>query len=224
MQRGSGPEPLTVARHVADLQELVLSLPGPPVILGHSWGAMLALAYAAAHPEHAGPLILVGCGTFDFAARDRMYETRQERMDDGMRARLQRLDVEFPDANARLSARGALMRTLESYELIRSDLEGEEVDARANQETWEDMLQLQREGVYPSAFAAIRSPVLMLHGAVDAHPGLMIRASLEPYIPQLEYQEWDCCGHYPWLEKAVCEDFFSTVTGWIQQQLKSSDR
>jgi pimeloyl-ACP methyl ester carboxylesterase len=83
MQRGSGPEPLTVARHVADLQELVLSLPGPPVILGHSWGAMLALAYAAAHPEHAGPLILVGCGTFDFAARDRMYEIRQERMDDG---------------------------------------------------------------------------------------------------------------------------------------------
>jgi hypothetical protein len=79
------------------------------------------------------------------------------------------------------------------------------------------MLQLQREGVYPSAFAAIRSPVLMLHGAVDAHPGLMIRASLE-------HQEWDCCGHYPWLEKAVCEDFFSTVTGWIQQQLKSSDR
>jgi pimeloyl-ACP methyl ester carboxylesterase len=221
LQRGSGPEPLTVARHVADLQELVLSLPGPSVILGHSWGAMLALAYAAAHPEQAGPLILVGCGTFDLAARDRMYEIRQERMDDGMRARLQRLDVEFTDANQRLRAKGALMRTLESYELISSDLEGEEVDALANQETWEDMLRLQREGVYPAAFAAIRSLVLMLHGAVDAHPGPMIRASLRRYIPQLAYQEWDRCGHYPWLEKAVREDFFSTVAEWIRQQTQA---
>jgi len=219
LQRGSGPDPLTVARHVADLHELLTSRGGNPVLLGHSWGAMLALAYAATHPECAGPLVLIGCGTFDRAARDRMYEIRQERMDDGTRARLERLAEELPDPNDRLRAKGDLMRTLESYELIADDLEGEDCDARANQETWEDMLRLQREGLYPSAFGAIRSPVLMLHGAVDTHPGSMIRASLEPYIPQLEYQEWDRCGHYPWLEKAVRADFFSTLRGWIEARL-----
>jgi hypothetical protein len=36
------------------------------------------------------------------------------------------------------------------------------------------MIRLQDHGVYPAAFSAIRSPVLMLHGAVDPHPGRMI--------------------------------------------------
>jgi len=41
-------------------------------------------------------------------------------------------------------------------------------------------VQLQEAGVYPAAFAAITSPVLMLHSTYDPHPGQMIRASLAP--------------------------------------------
>ncbi len=77
------------------------------------------------------------------------------------------------------------------------------------------MVRLQEAGVYPAAFAAIDVPVIMLHGAVDPHPGQMIRASLEPHLPQLEYQEWEHCGHYPWLEKAVGEDFCSVLREWL---------
>src|SRR5262245_45400158 len=65
-QRGSGPEPLTVARHVEDLHELIRGrLPSQrPAIMGESWGAMLALAYGAAHPDSVTAIGLVGCGTF----------------------------------------------------------------------------------------------------------------------------------------------------------------
>jgi pimeloyl-ACP methyl ester carboxylesterase len=77
------------------------------------------------------------------------------------------------------------------------------------------MLRLQEAGVYPAAFAAIRSPVLMLHGAYDPHPGGMIRASLAPYIPQLEYREWERCGHSPWMERSVREEFFAVLWEWI---------
>ena len=48
------------------------------------------------------------------------------------------------------------------------------------------MMRLQEIGVYPQAFETIRAAVVMLHGAVDPHPGEMIRASLEPYLLQLE--------------------------------------
>src|SRR5881397_3652262 len=70
LQRGSGPEPLTVARHVADLHDLLERRCGNarPALVGHSWGAMLALAYAAEHPGRAASLVLIGCGTFDKAA------------------------------------------------------------------------------------------------------------------------------------------------------------
>ena len=71
-----------VARHIADLHGLATDLGGdsPVAIVGHSWGAMLALCYAAAHPDKVGPIALVGCGTFDQASRRRMHATIEERM------------------------------------------------------------------------------------------------------------------------------------------------
>ena len=79
-------------------------------------------------------------------------------------------------------------------------------------------MRLQEESVYPAAFAAIDAPVLMLHGTVDPHPGRMIRASLEPHLPQLEYHEWERCGHYPWLEKAAREEFFAVLREWLTRR------
>ena len=77
------------------------------------------------------------------------------------------------------------------------------------------MLRLQKEGVYPEAFAAITSPVIMLHGACDPHPGGLIRASLAPHLPRLEYHEWERCGHYPWLERAARDDFLGYLKRWL---------
>jgi pimeloyl-ACP methyl ester carboxylesterase len=91
---------------------------------------------------------------------------------------------------------------------------GEPFDIRAHTETWEDMVRLQDAGVYPAAFAAITLPVLMLHGTYDPHPGQMIRASLAPFLPQWEYREWEHCGHYPWGEQFV-RDEFAVLRKWL---------
>lgn len=67
-QRGSSATPLTVAQHVADLAAFVAEhVTGAPVLVGHSWGAMLALEYAIDHPVRS--LVLVCSGTFDLTAR-----------------------------------------------------------------------------------------------------------------------------------------------------------
>ena len=217
LQRGAGGEPLTVARHVADLHKLVESHCGSagPALVGHSWGAMLALAYAAAHPGCAVSLVLIGCGTFDVEARDRMWATCEQRMDDGLRRRMECLPEEFPDPDRRLRVLGDLLLPLYSYELASADQEIEACDARAYHETWQDMVRLQGTGMYPAAFATIDAPVIMLHGVIDPHPGRMIRASLEPHVPQLEYHEWERCGHYPWLERAVRDEFFIYLREWL---------
>ncbi len=136
-------------------------------------------------------------------------------MDPGLRERMARLALDFPDPDARLQAVGRLYLRLDSHRLVSTELELERCDACGNEQTWEDMLGLQQAGVYPAAFAAIGVPVLMLHGSADPHPGRLIRASLEPYLPQLECREWEPCGHYPWLEEAVADEFFSTLRGWL---------
>lgn len=64
-QRVREDTPLDVRVHIDDLHALLGDERVP--LVGHSWGAMLALAYAAEHP--VAKLILVGCGTFDPAAR-----------------------------------------------------------------------------------------------------------------------------------------------------------
>jgi pimeloyl-ACP methyl ester carboxylesterase len=209
----------TVADHVADLHEVVESLSHsrPPALVGHSWGAMLALAYAAAHPSSVGPIVLVCSGTFDWAARERLTENLEQWTDSKLRQRFkQALTLNNP--NDRFHALGQLTLEQYSYDLATTDQEIDESEPGTSSETWDDMVRLQNEGVYPSAFAAIKSPVLMLHGAVDPHPGEMIKVSLAPYIPQLEYREWEQCGHYPWLEKATHDKFFSVLRTWLTNQ------
>ena len=197
LQRPSGGERLTVARHVADLDEVVRSLGAGarPALVGSSWGGMLALAYAAAHPDAAGAVVLIGSGTFDLAARARMRELLAERRSEGADAyTFAAIDGGGDDDD---------------------EVPGRALDRVANQETWDDMVRLQAAGVYPAAFRAIRVPVLMLHGAYDPHPGEMIRDGLVPFIPQLEYRQWERCGHYPWLERHARDDFYATLRAWL---------
>ncbi len=211
----------TVAAHVADLHEVVESCTQgrAPALVGHSWGAMLSLAYAAAHPDSAGPIVLICSGTFDLAARDQFIINLSERKtDEGARQRFQRA-LQIPDPKERFRELGKQTLELYSYDLATTDSEIDESEPGASSDTWDDMVRLQNEGVYPAAFTAIESPVLMLHGAADPHPGEMIRASLAPYIPQLEYREWDRCGHYPWLEKATHDMFFSLLRNWLGDRL-----
>lgn len=220
-QRVSGKSPLTVAQHVADLHEIIQTHGSAtrPVLVGHSWGAMLALAYAAVHTETVGPLVLIGCGTFDTVARERLKTIRRERMDFEFERRQAALLARYPDPDDRLKIIGSLHQRIDSVDLISHKDETAAFDARAHEETWADMLRLQAEGLYPASFAAIRNPVLMLHGAEDPHPGSMIRDSLAPFLPQLEYHELQRCGHYPWLEKAAKDDFYAVLRDWLAKHI-----
>ena len=94
-QRGTGrsrvpnmtAETMTLRTVVDDLEALRAHLGQDRLLLvGHSWGAMLAMAYAAAHPDRIDRLILIGSGgpTLEFA----------ERFSDNIAARLRPEDVD----------------------------------------------------------------------------------------------------------------------------------
>jgi pimeloyl-ACP methyl ester carboxylesterase len=117
-----------------------------------------------------------------------------------------------------LTARGALAGRAQAYEPIEAtdDLPSLPADARGHEETWNDVLRLQTEGVEPAAFAAIRAPVLMLHGDADPHPGPATRDVLRRSIPQLEYIELARCGHTPWLERHTRDAFLTYLRPWLR--------
>jgi nucleoside-diphosphate-sugar epimerase len=93
----TGPDLLADLRNmdfsVADLHEVVTTCSSStPALVGHSWGAMLSLAYAAAHPDSAGPIVLICSGTFDLPSRDQFIINLSDRKKTKARVR---------DSNAR---------------------------------------------------------------------------------------------------------------------------
>jgi pimeloyl-ACP methyl ester carboxylesterase len=224
-QRGSSSRLLSVATHVADLHDLIeeRTRGRRPILLGHSWGAMLALAYAASHPARAAGLVLIGCGTFSTVARHAFERRLDSRLAPGDRADIARVERDEPDANRRLAMVGRLMTRVYGYDVEEVDVDVDVLDAQAHEQTWADMVRLQRDGVYPAAFAAIDVPVLMLHGDVDPHPGSLIAEDLRRYIPHLEYRELPKCGHSPWLERHARDEFFASLEAWIRDRAQRAD-
>src|SRR5262249_9726581 len=219
LQRRSGEVELTVDRHVADLRAVA---PDTATIVGHSWGGMLGLSYAASRPSAVGALALVGCGTYDEPSRAE-YERRFEaRLDDARRAR--RSELQAATTRARtdaerdhvLALRGEFAAEVQSVELL-PDAQASLVraDAAGHEQTWRDVLRRQALGLEPRAFAAISAPVLMIHGDEDPHPGPMIRDALLPHVAHLEYVEISRCGHYPWRERHAREPFLDALRSWL---------
>lgn len=217
-QRLSSDVPLSVAQHVEDLANVISrEVPGErPALVGESWGAMLALAFACAYPDRVRALALVGCGTFDANARARLESTLRERTTPELRERLNELAARVRDESERAALAHALSDPLYTYRRAVEE-PVTELDLKGHTETWSDMVRLQQAGVYPAAFTTITCPVLMLHGSYDPHPGEQIRDGLLEFVPHLEYTELDRCGHSPWIEEHARDRFLSILRSWLER-------
>lgn len=96
----------TVARHVADLDAIRHAIGAERVILlGSSWGATLAVHYAATHPDRVAKLIVSGPGVIhlgDWTSSG--YGKIDERMSDAERAALQEFLGSQPNLERALEA------------------------------------------------------------------------------------------------------------------------
>ncbi len=214
LQRRSGARPLTVAQHVADLAEVALE---QALYVGSSWGAMLGLSFAAAHPRQVTGLVLIGCGSYDPQSRESYLRSMEARLTDADVEHFERLRSSLNEASdcdeqdLFFTQLGEMASKAQAYDPIPGASFGERCDYRAYLETWNDVLRLQSEGIEPAAFRVIEAPVLMLHGADDPHPGPSTFETLRACLPQIEYLEFEHCGHLPWLERQARNHFLSVL-------------
>jgi proline iminopeptidase len=224
--RSSGGPPFTMARWVADLEELRLHWGHRRwVVAGHSFGAALALAYALEHPEQTEAVLFVSCcvrlagqpdcyaefrrARFDrirVAEQARFIELRSRRdaadgFSGGEQRELRHLATRTDFGTASAADRfGSLMEAgLTSVnEAVNRELGADFADYFAARSVLDRLRDLQL-------------PVLVMHGDADPRPVSAARA-LTAELPRSSLVLLSGVGHYPHLEapeqvRRVIRDF-----------------
>ena len=191
--------PYTLDRFVADLDAVRAATGQERVaVVGHSWGATLALRYALAHPDRVERLLyLGGVGIDGPSAEHRLRVAEILAREPHPDPWLLRVSAGFAD---RASA-PALAERLTTPRFAPND----DVAAALGAVRPARVADLRR----------LRVPTLIAHGALDTRPP-RVTDSLLAALPRVSRVVVDGAGHYPWLEAPralapVVRDFLSTA-------------
>jgi proline iminopeptidase len=204
-QRGCGRSapadgPWTLARAVADLDAVVTAAGAPAALLGHSWGAQLALAYALAHPDRVTRLVyLSGTGLSPDSWRPAFHAAFVRRLGRDA-ARLRELEGTDPRAAALLQWTADVAdpaRAAAIVEQMATPWYG--VNRAANRGLMADTRASWDEAAVTAACRDLRVPVLILEGAEDIRPRWAVD-DLAAALPAVIRVTLPGVGHLPWLE------------------------
>jgi proline iminopeptidase len=220
-QRGRGrsaarvrPEDVTLASELEDIDRVRQHFRlDAPTLLGHSWGAVLALEYALRYPKRVARLILMNpapASASDLAVvrkayLERLGADRDRQRDIVAGAAYQAGDPEAVAARYRIHFKPSLKR-LEHYERMMATMragfltQGKEgiVKARAvEDQLMRDTWQVASYDLLPK-LAGLRIPTLVIAGDHDYMAGAAER--IAGAIPGAEIVTLKECGHFAFLE------------------------
>jgi pimeloyl-ACP methyl ester carboxylesterase len=189
----------------------------PVILIGSSWGSVLALFLAARHKELVEKLILVGSAVFDAENSSRVEGIRLSRLSDEKRRRHEQIMYEMQSKS--LEERSALMKEwgeilddTDCYDPLTKDLEVIEVQYDIFAKVWPDFVMLRdTPGYLKKEFSKIDVPTMVMHGDYDPHPIEGIRPFLESCIEDIRFHILPKCGHYPWIERKARDQFFEIL-------------
>lgn len=225
-QRGTGrsrlPEltadRLTLELVVEDLEALRVHLKQERLLLvGHSWGGVLAMRYAAAYPDRVDRLVIIGSP----GPTPRFREW----FEDNITARLRAEDIAAMESWAAAAERGmdadkasteALKAMVPGYVFDRS--KGLAMAAQFPDGMFHVQVNMlmERNGVMGDDFSAelksLERPVLIVHGHQDPI-GQLCAEEIHRAIAGSQLHYIAKCGHFPWIEQP--EEFQRIVAEFL---------
>jgi proline iminopeptidase len=222
-QRGCGRSerrgPYSVARSVADLDAVrACSSLGRTAVLGHSWGATLALRYALDHPDRVSALIYVAGTGLGWEWREPFQRAAAARL------------AAFEPLLSELRARDRSPAEDRELAILQWSADFTGADARRHAEematpwyginrecydsVWGELKLTWHEAPLIAECRALGVPVLIIDGAADLRPRWAVD-SLERALPRVTRVVFPDVGHVPWLE--VPGAFGSVVAEWLRE-------
>ena len=229
-QRGTGlsdgqidPAAISIDQFVEDLEALRLSFGLEKIsLMGHSWGAIIALAYAVKYPTHLDHLILVDSRPVNSTFLIALSETMQQRFQSLSAEAQQELTTTCTHPSTELAPEVLdecfqLDARLKFYDPAKAATVkwAMEENTLKNALTVRDLLDNSFNRMQPDLNAllpTLRVPTLMIHGDFDAIP---VESSeyLHQQIPGSQIVVISESGHFPFIEQP--EQFVTAVRAFL---------
>lgn len=199
--------PFRLQDHLDDLRRIVFRCGERPIIVGHSWGAALALAFAARYPGRARGIVALCSAPFDAATDARAAAVIKRRLGPARARRLERLQAGLepgvPEKKRTARAARWLRLILSVYNAGGGSMRRMRIEpflvpgAEQTEAAWTRHL---KRGAAVRMLRRIKDPVVALHGDRDPIPSRAVLAALRG-IARLRVRVLRGMGHFPWLER-----------------------
>lgn len=200
-QRGTGDSPAATANHltvdqmVADLEALRRRLKVERIdLLGHSWGGILSMAYAARHPSRVAHLILVGSGDAKPAGTEYLFDKLYPDImatippDPSTAGQTGCIETDVYDRMSYYDQRNRVPAPSDSL-------------PRFSAATCTAvMLDAMKLDLYPQ-LAALGVPTLVINGRFDANVAPAVAYRISKAIPGAKLEYFEHSGHSPHVEE-----------------------
>ena len=219
-QRGTlaNPKPLddlSLEAHLRDIDAQIGKFPHDRdiCIIGHSWGANLALLYAAHNPGKLTKVVALAPAPLTMESAQKFESNLNQRMSPADRARSDELELKIRsafesgtfDETSQELANERLNLAVPYYHYDK-DITGQLTPVRVDFQSfiasqnglWEQI----SNGTIPQCFKNISVPTLLIQGVDDPIPYREVAENLKNHLPKLQHSTFNKCGHFPWLEPA----------------------
>jgi proline iminopeptidase len=223
-QRGTGlstlhtlnSETVTMTAMVEDIELLRCHLNFEEwIVLGHSFGGMLAYYYTANYPEHVSSLIQSSSGGLDLAITERLdirgslTQTQRDSLDYYSR-KISNGDTSYVTAYNR----GKFLAPAYVYDSTFIPVVANRLtqgNRTINSLVWQDLRRIEFSTA--SFFKTFKKPVLIIHGREDV-VGLTIPKHAHNILPNSELVILENCKHYGWLDAKTA--YFKAINTFIK--------
>lgn len=157
------------------------------ILVGHSFGAWLALLFAEKYPLLVSRTLIIGCGPLKSTYLPEIIRTRNER------------------------AKQGLSDTDNYQSLPESSMDMLYFDEEQHKALMAEIFSLRESGELLDRILHVTCPVTAFHGKYDPHPIRGLREPLEGKLPNFRLIILEKCGHNPWKEKYAREEFLKLI-------------
>ena len=202
---------------VADLEALRRALKVEKLtIVGHSWGGILSMLYARAHPDHVQALVLIDAGGPTTQSVAKFTANHTARMTDEDNAKLAEWYGKIGTEHKRAILEITKARTPPYFHDRAKALEFASAlneDSFNDKAFWAIVGQIDAKFDLRPGLENVKAPVLVIHGKSDP---LETAEEVHATFPGSRLELIENAGHFPWAEQPkavwrVLDDFLRKV-------------